>query len=118
MFNLALISRSEEKLNKVRDECALIDNKVDVKVLPIDLAYCSGERYRQIFTDDLQGKQVSMLFNNAGKANFKYSLEADPSVLELMIRLNTYPMALLSSVAYTHFRKQLKVNPEQNFGLF
>lgn len=118
MFNLALVSRSEEKLNKVRDEVSQIDSKVEVKVIPVDLADCPVDRYRKIFTEDLEGKQVNLLFNNAGKLTYKFSLEADPNEIEQTIKLNTYPMALLSSAVYSTFKQQLKENAHQNLGIF
>lgn len=108
LFNIAIASRSEEKLNAVRDQIKSIDNSLEVKVIPVNLAECSNERYRQVIDVDLKDVELNLVINNAGKANRNPFFQADPAVLDWMIRLNIYAYTFLTVSANRRFLKQNK----------
>ena len=109
------MSRSQDKLELVKGEIRGIDRSLDVKVLPINLANSEKERFAQIFSEDLKDCNLRLWVNNAGKADLKRILEADPSVLQWMLRLNHNSMALLTHHALMKWRKEDSDN--QRFGL-
>ena len=53
--------------------------------------------------------------NNAGKANLKRILEADPSILQWMLRLNHNSIALLTHHALKKWREEPE--DQQRYGL-
>lgn len=67
MFNIALVSRSNEKMQIVKDEISRLDSSIEVKKIAMDLSSCGLEGYQSIFDETLKDKKVTILVNNAGK---------------------------------------------------
>jgi 17beta-estradiol 17-dehydrogenase / very-long-chain 3-oxoacyl-CoA reductase len=48
-FNLVLVSRSENKLSNVRDECLKLNPKIDVELVSLDFSQASIDDYKKPF---------------------------------------------------------------------
>ena len=117
MFNLALISRSEEKMNKVKNEIKAINGNLEVKCIAADLADCETSRYSTIFEEDLKDEKMGIFVNNAGYLANSKILDMDPWKISMMIKLNVIGFTMMTLKARNKFKKQENENPEQSFGL-
>ena len=68
-YNLLLLSRSPEKLNRVKNEIKEQHNKCEVRVLAID--FTSTEIYDRIEEEFKQLEEIHVLVNNVGMVNEK-----------------------------------------------
>ena len=80
-FNLVLVSRSAEKLQKVREECQYINPKVLIEVIPFD--FSKDTQYGKVFdgfekSPNKDGRRLRMLINNVGVIDFKKFFDLSP----------------------------------------
>jgi 17beta-estradiol 17-dehydrogenase / very-long-chain 3-oxoacyl-CoA reductase len=117
LFNIAIASRSEDKLNEVKNLIHSINQNIEVRVIPVDLANCETSRYREMFEKDLADVPLSIVINNAGKANKKKIFEADPDILSWMVKLNMIAYTFVAVHARNKFSKMAQIDNNQKFGL-
>jgi short-subunit dehydrogenase len=94
--DLVLISRSEDKLKRLRTE---LENKFQVEVMIISSDLSQASAPRQIF-DQLQAQeiQVEYLINNAGFGDYGFFHETDWEKEEQMIDLNMKSLTHLTKL--------------------
>ena len=69
---MILVSRSEEKLKTVKEQCKQLNPKVDIQIVPLDFSKAEPKDYASVFsrfTKDTSiegGKNLRMLINNVG----------------------------------------------------
>jgi short-subunit dehydrogenase len=117
LFNIAIASRSEDKLNEVKTLVHSINKNIEVRVIPVDLANCETSRYRELYEKDLADVPLSIVINNAGKANMNKIFEADPEVLSWMVKLNMIAFTFVALHARNKFSNLAKIDDNQKFGL-
>jgi len=75
------------------------------------LANCGIDGYGK-FQKVIDEKDVKILVNNVGTGSFGQQLEQDPAKLEQCIKLNCYPITLLSKYAKNAFQKRAEMYPQ------
>ena len=78
-FNVMLVSRSEQKLEKVRKEIADINQNLNVKCVSMDLTKTND--FSSITGNDEITNNLALVVNNAGSLMFGKFLEMDPEKL-------------------------------------
>jgi hypothetical protein len=89
-FDLVLTSRREDKLRELEE---LLCRHVKVTVLPFDL---SEKLAPQQLFEALQGREIDVLVNNAGFADYKPFIEADLAKLRDMMQVNVAALTELT----------------------
>ena len=97
-FNLILVSRSLEKLSKVKEELLAIYPSRSIEIISADFSY--SHRNAANFYNELMEKMsnfnVSILVNNVGVASVKMLNNDTYENLESMLGVNVYPMTMLT----------------------
>ncbi|MCI4398802.1 MAG: SDR family oxidoreductase [Acidobacteria bacterium] len=97
-FNLVLVARRIERLQKLSDELSKTHG-IECKVVPLDLS-------KEEAADELKGAtsslDVGLLINNAGMGYYGLVVNQEPRRYPTMIRLNCTTVALLAH----HFAKR------------
>ena len=66
-FNLVLVSRSADKLEKVKAECLGLNPAIDVKTVSLDFSKAESEDFKKVFAPFGDEKmRLRVLINNAG----------------------------------------------------
>ena len=94
-FNIVLLSRSEDKLNKVGAEIAE-KHGVDTRVIAMDLSKGTNPDLISKVDDQTKDIDVSIIVNNAGVISYDAFIDQDPDFLNGMLNLNAIAPALLS----------------------
>ena len=69
-FNIALVSRTMEKLKKVEQECLVINAKIQTRIVQVDFAGNTDTQfYRDQIYNKLEDLDIAILINNAGVMN-------------------------------------------------
>lgn len=89
-FDLVLVARREDKLQEL---AALLSPHVNVTVHPFDLS--QPETPQQLF-EALQGRQIDVLVNNAGFADYGPSIESDAQKMSAMLEVNVVALTKLT----------------------
>ena len=92
-YNLVLVARSKDKLDKLAEE--IKNNNVDVLVMPKDLL--ASDSPQELY-DELkeQGIAINCLVNNAGFGNYGYFAKADIKKELASIQLNVVALTELT----------------------
>ena len=96
-YSVLLASRSQEKLNKVRDEILLRDPNAEVLVVPIDLA--SAKDYSPIVGAKGVMGNLGILINNAGQLVDGHFFGLDPWKLQTENQLNMNAITVMTKYA-------------------
>eukprot|EP00347_Sterkiella_histriomuscorum_P006676 403351860 len=106
-FNLALVSRSEAKLNDVKEQCLRINPQIKVETVPLDFSKAQPSDYQEIFQDDkyLGGKNITMLVNNVGLIDFQRFLELPPQQIQDLLRVNMFTQVYFTKYARLNAKK-------------
>ena len=67
-FNIALVSRTLEKIIKVEGECKKINPQIETRIVQADFAGNTNLSYYQNIYQQLQDLDIAILVNNAGVA--------------------------------------------------
>ncbi len=94
-YNLILVSRSEEKLTKVKDE--LEKNEIEITIIPLDLSRSDSAEilYNRCKKNNLN---VDILINNAGVGLYGKVVENSPGEIENLINLNILTLTKLCNL--------------------
>ncbi len=94
-YNLILVSRSEEKLIKVKDE--LEKNEIEITIIPLDLSRSDSAEilYNRCKKNNLN---VDILINNAGVGLYGKVVENSPGEIENLINLNILTLTKLCNL--------------------
>lgn len=92
--NLVLVARSEDKLNKLKQELENLYS-IRVSVAPFDLSHTSSAHELFAFTQSLNIK-VDYLINNAGFGDFEEFSKSDLNKTVEMIDLNISSLTILT----------------------
>ena len=80
-YNIKLVSRSREKLEKVKGEIAVAAPSSKVKVVPLDVTKATNGDFAGLFD-----QQTSIMVNNAGFLRLKEDfIQQDPQELQQML---------------------------------
>ncbi len=82
-FNLVLVSRTPEKLERVKAECEKINPKVDVQTISMDFSKAGIQEFKDAFTGfkkevEENGKELRILVNNVGVIDRAKIFELSP----------------------------------------
>lgn len=109
-FNLILVSRNEKKLNDVRSEILLINNKINVIIKSFDFSKnFSSIVYNENFKTFIESFDVSVLINNVGISHEDYFFKLDTSsmyTIEDYINVNIYPQTFLTKMFMDKMNKR------------
>lgn len=101
-FNLILVSRTEKKLNDVRNELLQINNKLNIVVKAFDFSKnFTANTYRENFSIFVDKFDVSVLVNNVGISHedYFYKLVDNKTYnIEDYINVNIYPQTFLTQM--------------------
>lgn len=75
-FNVKLVSSSQEKLDKVAAEVALVNPKVTAKTVPLDLRRATPADFSALFNER---ERTAIVVNNAGIMKNQAFLKSDPA---------------------------------------
>jgi len=104
-YNVAISSRGMEKMQKLKDEISLKEGQ-KVEIVPFQMDYSKDTDYGDMVKDsDIIGN-LSMVVNNVGLYPKGRSLESKPEDMEAAIKVNLYPIVLLSKVARNSYKAQ------------
>jgi short-subunit dehydrogenase len=92
-FDLVLVARSEDKLNRLADELRK-NHHVTVHTFSADLSDPNGAENVYSFVEK-NGLQIDQLVNNAGAGKKGQVIETDPETLRGLINLNAVSVTLL-----------------------
>ncbi|CDW89675.1 short chain dehydrogenase reductase family protein [Stylonychia lemnae] len=110
-FNLILASRSADKLDQVARQCKDINPDIKVQKIPIDFASAQPHDIKEMF-EQINDKNVTLLFNNVGINDQVKFLELDPQRVQDMITVNIFTQVFMTK--YT----RLLVKQNQNKSAF
>ncbi|PAV73096.1 hypothetical protein WR25_01006 [Diploscapter pachys] len=100
-FNIILISRSQEKLDNVKNELLGIYSNVKVKTFVFDFAKSKDAKEYQSMIEDVNKLEVGILINNVGTKythpELLHGMKDDLSDISNIIAVNTMPVTLLTS---------------------
>ena len=99
-YNLTLVSRSKEKLDKVDAQVRKINPLIKTRVIPFDVSKASPSGYAQLFNKD---EQTSIIISNAGIMKNAQFFDTKPATIEAMIKTNFHPHFFLTKYAMNHF---------------
>eukprot|EP00347_Sterkiella_histriomuscorum_P019711 403340581 len=104
-FNLILVSRSQNKLEDVAQQCKEINPNIDVQTIPIDFSTAQPDQYKHIFTDQIQGKRVQVLMNVAGLNDQVKLFEVPPQHIQDMIKINIFSQVFMTKYMREHVKQ-------------
>ncbi|WOO90030.1 SDR family NAD(P)-dependent oxidoreductase [Mollicutes bacterium LVI A0078] len=93
--NLIIVARTEKKLLKLKEEVHVINPKLDVRVIAIDLSLVSNAY--KLF-NKVEKYNIETLINNAGFGDFSKISNQNLSKVEQMISLNVTSLVILSTL--------------------
>lgn len=103
-YNLILVSRGAEKLNKAKNEILKnVNNKINVEVLALDLS-CEESCFELFET--VRDKNIDILINNAGFGAFGAFDKTDIKTDINMIDLNIKSVLILTKLFLNYFKEK------------
>ena len=89
--NMFLISRSKDKLIKLKEECLSINPKVIIKIIPYDLEKLINNKFTEVINCD----HIDVLINNAGIVIKKEFDKFEIGEIQQIININFIAPSLL-----------------------
>lgn len=115
-FKVLLISRSQEKLDKVKSEFLSIDPLATIETIASD--FSDSHKNPIEFYNNLSGKidafPISILVNNVGIADLRFLDNQNLSDIESMIGVNTYPIVFLTHSLIHTFLSRFRTTKEKS----
>jgi len=104
-FNIILVARNLDKLNKVADSLKVLNPKINTKVVVFDFSKkTSLQDYNSTFVDGLKDLDISFLINNVGTGYPNKFVDVSLNEVEDVINLNIIPQTFLMKL----FQSNLK----------
>ena len=101
-FNLILVSRNNEKLEREREELKKLNEGIDVKTLVYDFCNDDPEQFSSKILKNIDNLDVSILVNNVGKLERPGKFEElSAEKIKEMINVNTLPQSYLTNFFLT-----------------
>ena len=97
-FNIVLIARNQEKLQKVAQELTLINPQVQTRVIVADFTKASEEGFFENISKQLQGLDISVLINNVGIGKASVFADIDEAKLREVLLVNTVPQVMMTRI--------------------
>ncbi len=94
-YNLIIVARRSEELEKLKSEILQINDKLDVVVKVADLSV--PQSAHELF-NSLDAYELHTLINNAGFGNFDFVSDQDLNKISNMIHLNIESLTVLSTL--------------------
>ena len=109
-FNLVLVSRSEYKLQNVREECLKLNPQIDVQVVPLDFSKAESADYDKVFSrfkkiaedekvSDHHPMNLRILINNVGLNDQKKFFELTPEEIQGLLMVNMFTQVFMTKHA-------------------
>ena len=95
-FNICIISRSQEKLERVREDIRSLNPEIDVKIIKADFGRSLEDGFFEPICRELDQIDVSVLVNNVGTFNHCNYVDLKEDELKHELTLNIIPISLLS----------------------
>jgi len=109
-FNIVLIARNQEKLQRVAQELTLINPQVQTRIIVADFTKASEEDFFENITKQLEGLDISVLVNNVGLGKPSAFADLDEAKLREILLVNTVPQVMMSRILV----KQLQARPNRS----
>ena len=108
-YKILLISSSEQKLLKAKQELEKINSKSKIEILPFNLNQSYDDKtiedLDKKITEITSGEEISILINNAGVITRKYLCDISDEQIRSMIYVNTLAVTFLTKIV---LQKMLK----------
>ena len=108
-YKILLISSSQQKLLKAKQELEKINSKPKIEILPFNLNQTFDSKTIEDFdkklTEILEGEEISVLINNAGVIARKYLCDISDEQILSMINVNTVAVTFITKIV---LKKMLK----------
>ena len=95
-FNIVLISRNLQKLNKVSDELKKQFSNLQTKVIAADFVKSAEPGFFENIMEQLKGLDISVLVNNVGTDYSSPFKDFPEEKLREILMLNVFPQAILT----------------------
>jgi 17beta-estradiol 17-dehydrogenase / very-long-chain 3-oxoacyl-CoA reductase len=97
-FNLILVSRNNEKLDREREELKRVNEGIDVKTIVYDFTNEDPEQFSKQILKNIENIDVSILVNNVGRIERPGKFEElSAQKIKEIINVNTIPQSYLSN---------------------
>uniref|UniRef100_A0A0N4Z8F7 Uncharacterized protein n=1 Tax=Parastrongyloides trichosuri TaxID=131310 RepID=A0A0N4Z8F7_PARTI len=100
-FNIILISRTEIKLEKVKNEIHSIVDFVKVETITFDFTNVSNDDYNEIIFKKLEKFDIGILVNNVGMAfnapSFLHEIKGGMKSINDIVSANVFPVTFLTT---------------------
>ena len=101
---MAICSRSIDKLATTKADVESKCPDVEIRVVPIDFSKTLD--YSSLFNDKEIAENLRLIVNNVGYFKVCKVFEDDPEDLQRQIKVNLYPVTLLSKFGINSFKNQ------------
>lgn len=110
-FNIVLIARSLEKLNKCAEDIQKIETRtglpVKTRVVQHDFAKLyTEEAFHLMYVEKLADLDISILINNVGVASHGNVIDMSDEMMHNVVVVNSYAAVLLTKECLTSFKKR------------
>ena len=104
-FNICLIARNAQKLERVVEEIKKINPKVQTKIIIADFTNsATDEKFFDRIEEQIRNIDVSILINNAGIDVFEEYHKLSHEEIKNIIVVNCIPMSILTKCLIPHMR--------------
>jgi 17beta-estradiol 17-dehydrogenase / very-long-chain 3-oxoacyl-CoA reductase len=107
-FNLILLARNRDKIEKIRNEIWAINNKIQMKIVIADLADSDKEGFFDDLMNQIQDLDISMFVNNAGLVFMDRFHNGTEKEFRDVLTVNVIPAVLLTRRLMDKFRARAK----------
>ncbi|CDW86756.1 short chain dehydrogenase reductase family protein [Stylonychia lemnae] len=107
-FNLLLVSRSQEKLDKTKKTILEQSPQIAVETATFDFSNFNPEQVKDLYKNLVidQSRNLRILLNNVGVLGSKRLLEEDPQMLQNMIVVNIFAQTFMTKYYHLYIKER------------